>query len=84
MMPPPLPSPPSQEIQFIPQDLAAECLNMDRVFELMQQVGTPGGEWDLSSWGEGTTGYSNGVMGMGAGMGGPNSGGDFFVGWAGF
>lgn len=85
MMPPPLPPPPSQEIQFIPQDLAAECLNMDRVFEMMQQVGTPGGEWDLSSWGEGTAaGYSNGVMGMGAGMGGPNAGGDFFVGWAGF
>lgn len=85
MMPPPLPPPPTQEIQFIRQDLAAERLNMDRVFELMQQVGIPGGEWDLNSWDGGPAGgYSNSVMGMGTGMGGGNGSGDFFVGWAGF
>lgn len=82
MMPPPLP--PSGQEMFLPQDLATECMNMDglRVFELMQQVGAPGGgDWDTGPWG-GASGYGNGVMGMGAGMGGGN--GEFFVGWAGF
>lgn len=87
MMPPPLL--PSGQDMFLPQDLATECMNMDgpRVFELMQQVGATGNDWDAESWTGGmsggiTGGYSNGVMGMSSGMSDGNGG--FFVGWAGF
>lgn len=78
MAPPPMPS----GDMFLPQDLATECMNMDglRVFEMMQQLGAPGGgEWDGTWPGGMTGGYGNGGMPMGN-----NIDGNFFVQWAGF
>ncbi|KAH8146212.1 uncharacterized protein LAJ45_09654 [Morchella importuna] len=74
MMPPPAPLQGDQQQQqqgmFMPQEMIAECMNMDglRVFEMMQQIGGSG-EWDGGAW-------------AGGGYGSVGDAGLFVSGWS--